>query len=137
PVAIREFDLVATCITSAIADAVGEYVRARQRESELPFQLFVASVKDYAIYMLDPTGHVASWNAGAERIKGYTREEILGSHFSKFYPTEDIAAGKPQRELDEALARGRYEETGWRIKKDGSRFMADVTITPVHDTDGQ
>src|ERR687895_1692671 len=90
------------------------------------FRLLIASVTDYAIYLLDPAGRVTSWNAGAERIKGYRAEEILGEHFSRFYTEEDIRAGKPQRELEVASAEGRYEEQGWRVRKDGSRFWADV-----------
>jgi PAS domain S-box-containing protein len=93
----------------------------------------VQDVTDYAIFMLDPTGHVISWNAGAQRIKGYTEKEITGRHFSTFYPPEDIAAGKPERELEIALLQGRVEDEGWRLRKDGARFWANVVITALYD----
>lgn len=99
--------------------------------------LLVASVKDYAIFMLDVKGNVASWNAGAERIKGYRAEEIIGEHFSRFYPEEDLAWGKPEWELEVAQKVGRFEDEGWRIRKDGSRFWANVVITALFDQDGQ
>jgi len=103
------------------------------RQSEERFRLLVSEVADYAILMLDPEGRVASWNAGAERIKGYKADEIIGQHFSRFYPTEDVEAGKPAYELKIASERGRYEEEGWRIRKDGSRFWANVVITALRD----
>jgi PAS domain S-box-containing protein len=106
------------------------------RQSEELFGLLVASVKDYAIFMLDPQGRVITWNTGAERLKGYRAEEIIGSHFSRFYPEEDLQAGKPAHELTVAVAEGRYEEEGWRVRKDGSLFWASVTITAVHDATG-
>ncbi|MGE5596491.1 MAG: PAS domain S-box protein [Hyphomicrobiales bacterium] len=102
-------------------------------ESEQRFRLLVEAVRDYAIFMVSPDGIVMSWNSGAERIKGYTSEEILGKHFSMFYPKEDAARGEPERELEVALAEGRYEEEGWRVRKDGTHFWANVTITPVRD----
>jgi PAS domain S-box-containing protein len=102
------------------------------RHTDRIFQLLVQSVRDYAIFLLDPEGRVSSWNAGAERIKGYTEDEILGKHFSIFYPSEPVAARKPQQELKIAIKEGRYEEEGWRIRKDGSRFWASVTITPLY-----
>jgi PAS domain S-box-containing protein len=107
------------------------------RRSEERFRLMVSSVKDYAILMLDPQGHVISWNAGAERIKGYREEEILGQHFSRFYPEEDLKRGKPQYELEVASQQGRFEDEGWRIRKDGSRFWANVVITALRDESGQ
>jgi len=100
------------------------------------YQLFVDAVQDYAIFMLSPSGHIASWNKGAQRAKGYTREEIIGRHFSVFYTPEDIAAGKPERELVIATVQGRVEDEGWRVRCDGSRFWADVVITAVHDASG-
>lgn len=103
------------------------------RQSEETFRLLVDSVKDYAIFMLDPGGHVVSWNAGASYIKGYRRDEILGKHFSVFYPSDDVAAGKPERELIIAREQGRVEDEGWRVRKDGSLFWANVTITAVYD----
>jgi len=97
----------------------------------------VESVVDYAIFMLDAGGRVATWNAGAERIKGYTTGEIAGQHFSRFYPREDVEAGKPERALDIAAREGRYEEEGWRVRKDGAAFWASVVINAVHDDTGR
>jgi PAS domain S-box-containing protein len=105
-------------------------------DSPEQFRLLVASVRDYAIFMLDPLGRIATWNLGAERIKGYTASEVIGSHFSVFYPPEDLAAGKPAAELAEAERVGRFEDEGWRIRKDGSRFWANVIITALRDSDG-
>ncbi len=99
-------------------------------------RLLVRNVRDYAIFTLDRTGHVVSWNAGAEHIKGYRAEDIIGRHFSVFYSDEDIAAGKPDRELATAVAEGRVEDEGWRVRQDGSRFWADVVITALFDDDG-
>ncbi|HZI64223.1 MAG TPA: PAS domain S-box protein, partial [Thermoanaerobaculia bacterium] len=107
------------------------------RQSEERFRLLVESVKDYAIFMLTPQGHVASWNAGAERIKGYRADEIIGKHFSCFYPEEAVASGWPQTELELAVADGRFEDEGWRIRQDGSRFWANVVITAVVDREGR
>ncbi|HVY45664.1 MAG TPA: PAS domain S-box protein, partial [Minicystis sp.] len=101
------------------------------------FRLLVESVRDYAIFLLDPTGHVASWNVGAERIKGYRAEEILGSHFSRFYPEEDVRAGKCDMELAVAAREGRFEDEGYRIRKDGSRFWANVVITALRGPGGR
>src|SRR2546428_7380926 len=100
------------------------------------FRLLVETVKDYAIFMLDPDGNVASWNAGAERIKGYHSEEIIGRHFSCFYLPKDVEAGKPGRELETAAAQGRAEEEGWRVRKDGSHFWANVVLTALRDEAG-
>lgn len=107
------------------------------RESEERFRLLVDGVRDYAVLMLDPAGRIASWNQGAERIKGYKANEILGCHFSRFYPPEDVQNGKPERELETAIAEGRYEEEGWRVRKDGSRFWANVVITALTDGAGK
>jgi PAS domain S-box-containing protein len=101
------------------------------------FRLLVASVQDYAIFMLDPRGYVTTWNVGARRIKGYEADDIIGRHFSIFYPEEDVAAGKPAWELVEAERDGRFEDEGWRIRKDGTRFWANVIITAVRDGDGR
>jgi PAS domain S-box-containing protein len=106
------------------------------RQSEERFRLMVQSVRDYAIFMLDPEGRVATWNQGAQRAKGYTRDEIIGRHFSVFYPPEDIAAGKPAWELEVAMRDGRFEEEGWRLRKDGTPFWASVVITPLRDDAG-
>jgi PAS domain S-box-containing protein len=107
------------------------------RESEERFRLMVESVRDYGIFMLDPEGHVMSWNAGAERIKGYRAAEILGQHFSRFYPKEDIDGGKPENELLVAAAEGRLEDEGWRVRKDGTTFWANVVITALRDQFGE
>ena len=98
-----------------------------------PHELLVQSVVDYAIYMLAPDGRVTSWNAGAERIKGYTQTEIIGQHFSRFYVAEDIEAGVPSRALETARREGRYEAEGWRQRKDGSKFWASVVVDPIYD----
>ncbi|WP_265921273.1 PAS domain-containing hybrid sensor histidine kinase/response regulator [Cupriavidus nantongensis] len=103
------------------------------RQSEESLRLLVEGVKDYALFMLDPGGHIVSWNSGASYIKGYRRDEIIGRHFSLFYPQEDIAAGKPARHLDLARRAGRIEDEGWRVRKDGSLFWANVTLTAVYD----
>ena len=108
----------------------------RLRESEERFRLLVQSVKDYAIFMLDPDGRVASWNEGAERIKGYTADEILGKHFSTFYLPEAVATAFPQYELEVATATGRFEDEGWRVRKDGTQFWANVIITAIRDDAG-
>ena len=100
------------------------------------YRLLVESVRDYAIFALDPTGHILSWNQGAQRFKGYTREEILGKHFSIFYPDDDNAWGKPAWELEVATRDGRLEDEGWRIRKDGTRFWANVVITALRDETG-
>ncbi|MFY9729095.1 MAG: sigma 54-interacting transcriptional regulator [Candidatus Acidiferrales bacterium] len=105
--------------------------------NEARFRSLVAGVKDYAIFMLDPQGRVSTWNAGAQRIKGYSGEEIIGEHFSRFYTQEDIEGGKPERELKIAASEGRMEEEGWRVRKDGSRFWANVIITPIYDKNGE
>src|SRR5215468_11258031 len=91
-------------------------------------RLLVDSIKDYAIILLDPTGHVLTWNAAAQRIKGWTASEIIGQHFSRFYPPEDIQKGKAEIELRAAEQEGRFEDEGWRVRKDGSRFWANVIV---------
>jgi PAS domain S-box-containing protein len=105
------------------------------RQSSEIFQLLVSSVRDYAIFMLDPEGRVATWNAGAENIKQYKASEIIGRHFSTFYPPEDL--DKPERELAIAREKGSVEDEGWRVRKDGSRFWANVVITAVRDASGE
>src|ERR1043165_8781656 len=102
-------------------------------ESERNFRLLVGGVTDYALYMLDPAGVITSWNIGGQRIKGYTPEEILGQHFSRFYTETDRANGKPQRALQIAREQGRYEEDGWRVRKDGTFFWASVVIDPIQE----
>jgi PAS domain S-box-containing protein len=100
------------------------------------FQRLVEGVRDYAIFMLDPGGHVMSWNPGAQRIKGYAPSEIIGEHFSKFYPQDAIDRKWPQYELEMAVKQGQFEDEGWRVRKDGTRFWANVVITPMVDDDG-
>jgi PAS domain S-box-containing protein len=105
--------------------------------SEERFRLMVETVKDYAIFMLDSQGRVSTWNEGARRLKGYEEMEIVGQHFSKFYPQVDLKAGKPEMELKVATAQGRFEDEGWRIRKDGTRFWANVVITAVRGSSGE
>jgi PAS domain S-box-containing protein len=101
------------------------------------FQLLIEAIVDYGIFVLDPQGHVVSWNTGAEKLKGYTREEIIGQHFSVFYPPEAIATGWPDEELRRARQYGRFEDEGWRLRKDGSRFWANVVITAINEASGE
>ena len=107
------------------------------RRSEEKFRLLVGGIRDYAVFMLDPEGRIASWNAGAESIKGYKAEEIIGEHFSRFYPQESIDAKVPQMELEVAARVGRFEDEGWRLRKDGSRFWANVIITALRNEAGE
>lgn len=100
------------------------------------YQLLVEAIHDYAIYMLDPTGIVSSWNPGARRFKGYEAEEIIGQHFSRFYTDEDRAVNLPARALAVAQEQGKFESEGWRVRKDGTRFWAHVVIDPVRAPDG-
>jgi PAS domain S-box-containing protein len=122
-----------------IARDVTQHKKAERelKESEERFRLLVNSVKDYAILVLDSAGNVTSWNEGAEHIKGYKAHEILGRHFSCFYTPEDIQSGKPERELRIATSEGRYEEEGWRLRKDGTRFWASVVLTAMKDQAGE
>ena len=106
------------------------------RESERQLRLLVRGVTDYALYMLDPNGVVTSWNAGGERLKGYTADEIVGQHFSRFYTEHERSAGLPARALHTAAAEGRFEAEGWRVRKDGSLFWANVIVDPIFDDDG-
>ncbi|MCF2502410.1 PAS domain S-box protein [Dyadobacter sp. CY107] len=105
------------------------------RQSEARYRSLVEQVGDYGIFMLDTKGRIGSWNEGAKRIKGYTADEVIGKYFSIFYPEEDILSGKPARELRIARATGKYEEEGWRLRKDGSRFWANIVITAVYDAE--
>src|SRR5688572_20628305 len=105
------------------------------RESEERFKLLVESVGDYAIFMLDQSGTIISWNVGAARIKGYTADEVIGRNFAIFYPPEDLH--KPPAELKEAITRGRLEDEGWRVRKNGERFWANVVITALFDDRGR
>jgi len=142
----------ANVVITALRDSAGQLVgyakvtrdlterRASEetlRQSEERFRLIVQSVRDYAIFMLDAKGRVATWNEGAERIKGYRAEEIIGKHFSVFYPEVDRRRGKPDWELDVAERDGRFEDEGWRLRKDGSRFWANVVITALFSQGGK
>jgi two-component system, sensor histidine kinase and response regulator len=133
---------ISACMAAGVV-GIGPVFRARLKiaealiQSEERFRLLVDSVQDYAIYRLDREGHVTSWNAGAERIKGYQAAEILGRHFSCFYTPEDIAAGKPAAELQIAAAEGHFEHEGWRLRKDGSRLWANVLISAIRDENGR
>jgi PAS domain S-box-containing protein len=117
--------------------ALRESLAQRVNASEERFRLLVENVRDYAIFMLDPKGIVTTWNSGAERIKGYLRHEIVGKHFSTFYPAEDRVGGLCERELEDAARDGRFEAEGWRLRKDGSRFWANVVITALRDDGGE
>src|SRR5688572_26597670 len=103
---------------------------------DVSFRVFIESVRDYALLMLDPTGRIISWNPGAEAIKGYKAEEIIGRHFSAFYPPEAVQHGVPANELVVADREGRFEDEGWRMRKDGTRFWANVVITALRAPDG-
>jgi PAS domain S-box-containing protein len=107
------------------------------QQNEERFRLMISAIRDYAIFRLDPDGRIASWNQGAQRIKDYTADEIIGQHFSKFYPPEAIAKGLPQRMLSMAIEKGSFEDTGWRMRKDGSRFWANVTIAAIRNRQGE
>ena len=122
-----------------VATDITEQKRATDalKQSEEMFRLIVSNIKDYAIIVLDPEGQVISWNGGAQRIKGYATDEILGQHFSVFYPPDDLAAGKPDIELSRARKEGRFEDESWRVRKDGSRFWANVVVTPLNDDTGR
>ena len=117
---------------------LGMFEKSKQRqrdlfESERNFRLLVEGVADHALYMLDPAGVVTSWNIGGQRIKGYTPQEIVGQHFSRFYTEADRASGKPLRALSIAMEQGRYEEEGWRVRKDGTFFWASLVIDPIRE----
>jgi PAS domain S-box-containing protein len=115
---------------------MADHPQVRKSLSEQRFELLVDAVTDYAIYMLEPTGHIATWNSGARRFKGYEAQDIIGSHFSRFFTDEDKAAGLPERILRVAAEEGRFESEGWRVRKDGSRFWAQVVVDPIRDSDG-
>ena len=129
-------------LTKSNAELVIEIAQRKRtedalRRSEERFRLLVETVQDYAIYMLDPNGIVTSWNVGAEHIKGYRTEEIVGQHFSRFFSAEDVKCGEPEMELKAAVERGRFAHEVWRVRKDGSRFWASVVITALHDPQGR
>ena len=117
-------------MTSSLADRPENTLEQRM-------QLLIEAVTDYGIFMLDPTGLIMSWNTGAQKLKGYTREDVLGKHFSLFYPEPAVATGWPDEELRLARQRGRFEDEGWRLRKDGSRFWANVVITALYGPMGE
>ena len=124
-----------------VASAIRDITERRRtevelKESEERFRLLIETVRDYAIFSLTPDGKVASWNEGAERIKGYRADEIIGRHFSCFYTEDDLRHGKPANELRTATCEGRVEDEGWRLRKDGSQFWANVVITALKDQNG-
>jgi len=123
---------------SAIRDITERrQIQEALRLSEERFRRLVAEVRDYAIFLLDPQGYIRTWNEGAERIKGYRADEVIGKHFSMFFPSEEVERGRPAAELAEAAKEGRAEDEGWRIRKDGSRFWASIVITALHDENGK
>jgi len=130
-------DIRATLDSAEIGSPERDEALELLRQSEERFRLMVDSVRDYAIFMLDTEGRIASWNRGAQLNKGYTADEIIGRHFSVFYPQDKLDIGWPQHELEVALREGRFEDEGWRLRKDGSRFWANVIITAVHDSEGR
>jgi PAS domain S-box-containing protein len=109
---------------------------AKSEETEHLLQTLVENVKDYAIILLDTSGNILTWNSGAERLKGWKANEIIGQHLSRFYPPEDVERGKIEMELRAATQEGRYEDEGWRVRKDGTRFWANVVITALYDEKG-
>ena len=142
-VAIALGDACALALERAALYEAERVARGRAEETTrlvedfAPFRILVDQVREYAIFMLDPQGFVRTWNRGAERIKGYRAEEIVGSHFSRFYTEADVRAGKPERELARAAAEGTVEDEGLRVRKDGSTFMADVIVTALRDPSGE
>jgi PAS domain S-box-containing protein len=118
-------------------DGQGEGASLARVTHEERYRVMIDSIKDYAIFLLDAKGRIATWNTGAERIKGYRAEEIIGRHFSVFYPEDVAARGYPAEELRRAAELGRWEDEGWRVRKDGSRFWANVVITALHDDAGR
>ncbi|HEV8094371.1 MAG TPA: MASE1 domain-containing protein, partial [Burkholderiales bacterium] len=135
---IRERTLDLERTNRALQDELARRVRLEDglQETEQRFRLMTENVVDYAIYMFDPHGRVMSWNAGAERNKGYTAREIIGESIARFYPREDAERGAPQRDMEQASLRGRVQNEGWRVRKDGTAFWADVVTTAVRDPDG-
>src|SRR6185437_9667734 len=134
-VMLSPVQLEESCVVAVVRDITDwKSIQTQLRKSEEKFRLLVEGARDHALFMLDSQGRVATWNPGAERIKGYKAEEIVGRHFSVFYTQEDIDRGKPQHELETARREGRCEDEGWRIRKDGSRFWANVIITTLYDS---
>ena len=117
-------------------DAISHQIFPGITESDTCYRLLTDCVQDYAIYLLDLNGQVCSWNSGAERIQGYTASEIIGQHFSVFYPPAQVVSGRPMQELEQAQQQGRFETENWHQRKDGSLFLAQVVVTPLHDEQG-
>jgi PAS domain S-box-containing protein len=135
--ALRDDDLaVIGYLLIGTDNSARKHAEEKLRWTEGSFRLMVESVTDYAIVMLDPEGSIVSWNTGAQRIKGFTTEEIVGRQFDIFYPPEDVAAGKPRQDLQKAAASGRHEDEGWRVRKDGSLFWANIVFTAIRDQSG-
>jgi PAS domain S-box-containing protein len=135
--AVQVFPLSDNCLGAAIENVTDrKQIEQTIRESEERFRLLIEGVQEYAIFHLDPLGYVVTWNVGAERLKRYRADEIVGKHFSAFYPPEDVRAGKPEQKLTEAVQHGHTEDEGWRLRKDGSRFWAHVVITALQDSKG-
>jgi len=135
---LAAFVLVAVSGAALRSDmAARQRAQAILRESEERFRMLVEAVEEYAIFRLDPEGRVVTWNAGAERINGYTASEILGEHFSRFYSEEDVRNGKPQKELEIAEKQGRFQDEDWRVRKGGSRFWANIVVTALREETGQ
>jgi PAS domain S-box-containing protein len=135
---LQAFPLPGNCVGVTLEDVTATRAVARDlREGEERFRFLVRGVKDYAIFILDRDGYILSWNEGAETLKGYREDEIVGKHFSQFYLPEDVQAGKPQAKLLEVAQKGKAEDEGWRVRKDGSRFWANVVITALRDNEGK
>jgi PAS domain S-box-containing protein len=135
---IRAFPLSRNFLGITVEGVTGRNLAERTlRDSEERFRLLIQGVREYAIFQLDPAGHVVSWNAGAERMKGYRAEEIIGKHFSVLYLREDVMSGKPAANLKEAAQQGQTEVEGWRVRKDGSRFWANVVVMALRDPQGK
>jgi PAS domain S-box-containing protein len=130
-------ELVAEQVVAAINHALAHVERRLRANEGERFRRLVEAVRDYAIFMLDPKGRISIWNTGAQAFYGYEANQVLGEHFSIFYPAHDKDAGKPEAELRGASSEGRFEDEGWRIRKDGSRFWANVVITPIRDAKGE
>jgi PAS domain S-box-containing protein len=120
-----------TCLITDITDRKQNEIRLR--ETEEMYRLLVDGMQDYSIFMLDPTGHILTWNEGGQQLVGYLTGEIIGKHFSIFHTSDDLAANKPEKELQIARAVGKYQEEGWRVKKNGSPFWASVVLTALYN----
>src|SRR5215470_12706139 len=115
----------------------GKAERLSVQDQAQMMEILLENVREYAIILVDPEGHVLTWNAAAERLKGWKADEIIGQHFSRFYPEEELQAGRPAKELETAAQLGRYEEEVWRVRKDGTRFRANVLMTALRDENGK